>query len=291
MPTLLLLLSIILSTGRNLLSKNLSGVAFGTRSFFDRQSILFAFGALALLLFGSPQIKIPSPETVLFSIIYGILLILAQWFYTISLGGGSTALCSTVYSLGFILPALSGALIWSEPFSVFDTFGILCAILAILFSRSNNEKNANTDKKYFIPLIVAMLASGGLGIMQKIQQKSDAKDEKSIFLIIAFLLAALISYALSLFVKAEIENTESKKTKNKSLLVAIGIGIAFGCCNLLNTALAGLLPSTVFFPTLNIGVILATMLCSIFLFKERLGRKEIFVLMFGGMSIFLLNIG
>ena len=52
MPFLLLSLSVVLSTGRNLLSKKLSGVPFGTGAFFLCQGILFLSGALSLLFFG-----------------------------------------------------------------------------------------------------------------------------------------------------------------------------------------------------------------------------------------------
>ena len=54
--------------------------------------------------------------------------------------------------------------------------------------------------------------------------------------------------------------------------------------------LAGRLPSAVFFPTLNIGVIVLTLICGILCFKERIRKKELLVLLFGGLSIFLLNI-
>jgi glucose uptake protein GlcU len=58
---------------------------------------------------------------------------------------------------------------------------------------------------------------------------------------------------------------------------------------LLNTTLAGLLDSAIFFPTLNIGVILLSMICGVIFFKERILKKEITVLILGGVSILLLN--
>ena len=51
MAYLLLALSVLLSTGRNLLSKNLSSVEFKTKPFFLCQGVLFLFGALALVSF------------------------------------------------------------------------------------------------------------------------------------------------------------------------------------------------------------------------------------------------
>ena len=290
MAYFLLSLSVVLSTGRNLLSKNLSFVRFKTKQFFLCQSILFFFGAFAILLFGKVSFVSIAQETLLYSMIYGALLILAQWFYTAALSKGNTAACSTVYSLGFIFPTLSGAIIWNEAFSFVDLLGVLSAVAAVVLSGLKVNRNESTAKAYyFIPLVIAMLASGGLGIVQKVQQKSDYADQRPLFLLIAFLLAAGISLLFALMTKST--ETDTDILRARKLTVAALVGAFFGCCNLLNTLLAGLLDSAIFFPTLNIGVILLSTLSASMLFRERLSRKEISVLVLGGISILLLNFG
>lgn len=288
MAFLLLALSIVLSTGRNILSKNLSDISFGARPFFSCQGVLFLGGAAALLLFGRVSFTSLAPITLIYAVIYAILLIFAQWFYTSALSKGNTALCSTVYSLGFILPTLSGALFWSEGFSVLDALGILCAVAAVILSGMRAQGSKSGAKAYyFIPLVIAMLASGGLGIVQKLQQNSDYREQKSLFLLIAFLLAAVISFAFSVPAK----KTDAVRFKKKKIAIAAAVGLFFGCCNLLNTSLAGMLDSAIFFPTLNIGVILLSMISGVIFFRERLKKREITVLLLGGASILLLNLG
>ena len=228
-----------------------------------------------------------SPVTLVYAIVYGILLLLAQWFYTASLASGNTALCSTVYSLGFVLPTLSGAVFWSEEFSAFDFLGILCAVAAVVVSGAMRGTRGKTEKsRYFIPLVVAMLSSGGLGIVQKLQQKSAYAEQKSLFLLIAFAFASAASFAFFSFTQSR-QNTAFKCTK---LVTASLVGLFFGCCNLLNTTLAGKLDSAIFFPTLNIGVILLSMLSGMLLFGEKIKQREIAVLLLGGASILLLNL-
>ena len=282
----LLTLSIALSGGRNILSKKLSDMGFGTKGFFLCQGVLFFGGALALALFGNLSIIGISPEILIYAAVYGVLLILAQWFYTKALFGGNTALCSTVYSMGFILPTLSGAIFWSEELFFFDILGIISAIAAIIVSgvakRGDGKKSS---LNYVFPLIIAMLASGGLGIVQKLQQSSPCADQKGIFLVVSFLLAALISFVAAIFGKRS-----EKRICASRFAIAACVGVFFGCCNLLNTTLAGMLKSAIFFPTLNIGVILLSMLLGVIFYKERLRAKEISVLILGGISIILLNI-
>ena len=284
----LLGLSVVLSTCRNLLSKNLSEIRFGTRNFFLFQGALFFCGAVGLVLFGKISFCAIAYQTLIYAAVYATFLIFAQWFYTAALAKGNTALCSTIYSLGFILPTLSGAILWSEPFSFFDLLGILCAVSAIIVSGRKVQAKRNTAKSYyFIPLLIAMLASGGLGIVQKLQQRSEFAEQKTLFLLIAFLFAAAVSLLFALAAKGK----SAPPLRRSSFAVAAPIGVCFGCCNLLNTTLAGLLPGAVFFPTLNIGVIVLSMLAGVVLFKERLTKKEISVLLLGGASILLLNLG
>lgn len=292
MIAVFLVFSIVMSVGRNLFSKRLSCVRFGSRGFFICQSVLFLFGGIAVAVFGRIRIVPTAPETLIYAVTYAFLLICSQWFYTSALSTGNTGLCSTVYSLGFILPTLSGAVLWSESFSFVDFIGILCAVAAIAFSgmRTNGSGVSNdSNKRYFSSLLTAMLASGGLGIVQKFQQKSEFADEKSAFLLIAFLLASLISL-ISAFAVNE-RGTEAEGLKKSKLAVAAGVGVLFGCCNLLNTVLAGSLPSAILFPTLNIGVIFLTLVSGTVIYKEKIRRNEIFVFIFCVAAILLLNIG
>ena len=290
---ILLSISIILSVGRNLLSKNLAGLKFGTRPFFLCQSTLFLCGAIALLVYGGFFVGGVSLTTLVLAAVYGVLLILAQWFYTAALGKGNTALCSTVYSLGFILPTLSGAIFWAEPFTPLDALGILLAASAVVVSGLKKQQNRAASEKtsYFLPLLVAMLASGGLGIVQKIQQKSAFAYQKSSFLTLAFLLASLMSLCAVLFARKASGARNARAFSSKKLGIASCVGLFFASCNLLNTSLAGMLDSAIFFPTLNIGVILLSTVCGALLLKEKITRRDVAVLIIGSASILLLNIG
>ena len=286
MPYLLLSLSIFLSTFRNIFSKKLSSVRFGTRPFFICQGVLFLFGGIAVMLFGNVKAEAIEAPVLLFALIYGATLISAQWFYTLALSRGNTALCSAIYSLGFILPTLTGAVIYNESLSLFDVIGIIFASLAVVASATSQKNDQGSSHGYFLPLLIAMVSSGGLGIIQKVQQSSAYAEKRAVFLLIAFFIASLTSF-LTAFIRRTEDNTPSLKS---FLVFATLIGIFFGSCNLLNTKLSGILPSAVFFPTLNIGVIILSVVCGAVLFKERLRKNELAVLISGIASILFLTL-
>lgn len=286
MSLLFLGLSIILSSLRNLLSKDISDVKFGTKQFFLTQACIFICGSLSLILITSQSLKQPDFLTLFYSMIYSILLLSAQYCYTCALKKGNVGICSTIYSLGFIFPTLSGSLFWNEKLTCLNIIGILIVIPIIIVSgkpssKNGQQKNINT---YIIPLITAMLSSGGLGIMQKIQQNSPYPEQKNFFVISAFALAGTISFFISLFAKKDTQTKIGRK-----LISGAGIGVAFGLCNLLNTILVGQLDSAVFFPMLNIGTILLSVVTGVVFYKEKISRKDLIVLLLGIISILLIT--
>lgn len=276
--------SISMSAGRNLLSKSISDFKFGTRGFFSVQAIIFFCGFVILIVPALVNNDGVSALTAVYALIYALLLITAQWSYTAALGSGNTAICVTIYSLGFIFPTLSGSLFWNETFTVKNMFGLIAVIMAVLVSGYQKD-GGRIKAKYFFPLISAMAASGGLGIMQKVQQSSPVSNQKAAFVMIAFLIAGIISLSAAL---VSTENNEYTLTAKKRIS-ASGAGICFGCCNLLNTFLAGNLNSSFFFPVQNIGTILMSLVISAIVFREKPGKKEYIVLILGICAIFLLN--
>ncbi len=287
MSLLLLSLSIILSSVRNILSKGISELKFGTKQFFLTQACIFVCGSIILMLVTKNFFGRPAVLTLCYAVIYSLLLLSAQYCYTSALKKGNIGICSTVYSLGFIFPTLSGSLFWNERLTVLNIIGILMVIPTIIISgmpvsKKGQQKNINT---YIIPLIFAMLSSGGLGILQKIQQNSPYPEQKNFFVILAFALAGIISFLFSLFAKGEVQEKFGRK-----LILGGGIGIAFGFCNLLNTILAGLLDSAVFFPVLNIGTILFSIMSGMIFYKERMTKNDLLILAMGIISIILITI-
>lgn len=267
------------------MSKNISDLSFGTKNFFKAQTVIFACGSIVLLIFTGNPFEELAIETVFYAVIYGALLLTAQYCYTASLKNGNIGICSTVYSLGFVLPTISGCIFWSEPISTFNILGILLVIPAIIISGKKPGANKSSGTGYIIPLIFAMVASGGLGIMQKIQQSSAFPQQRNSFIIIAFAVASVVSLIFSL-----VNLKENGKIAPKKIVSAGILGSAFAAANLLNTFLAGKLDSAVFFPILNIGSILFSLISGMILFKEKLTKKDYVVITLGIISILLITV-
>ena len=275
--------SIFLSSGRNIISKKTALIFSGKSSFFLSQALLFGAAAILLLPFSINKLYCFSPVTMIYGVIYGLLLVSSQWAFTIALRLGETSICTVIYSLGFILPTLSGTVFWDEKLSVPNCLGIVLAVTVVLVSAKKKEGNAKITGSFLSFILVAMLSSGGLGIMQKLHQTSSVSEEKTAFLFIAFLLAFIFSMVAFLLCK------EKTSVSIKGSLFPITAGLCFGGANFFNTVLAGRMKSGIFFPLQNVLTVLLSAVLGIIIFKEKITAKTLFVLLLGIAVIILFS--
>ena len=288
---LFLSLSIILGSARNIFSKNISPIPFGERGFFRMQAAIFIAGLATLLLVNPNAFVGLLPLTVLYGAVYAAFSLSSQWFYTIALRRGATSVCATVYSMGFIIPTLVGMIFWGEKVNAPKIIGIIVVIPALIISGmrdsgKNSIKKSSSNIAFILPMILAMLSAGTVGIIQKLQQRSATiSGQTSAMIIITFIICSVTSVICSIIAKP----TEIKGIRIKTLCAA-GAGVCFASCNLLNTLLAGMLDGTVLYPILNIGIIMLTMLLGMLFFKEKFGWRQAAVIALGASSILLITL-
>ena len=286
---MLIALSVVLSTGRNLFSKNIAGVRFGTKRFFAVQATIFGVGGGLLLLQSRLEILDVAGSTCIYAVVYGVMLVAAQWCYTVALSRGKVAICSTIYSMGFIIPTLYSATMTGEKLGFCKLIGIALVSISIVLYNSNGQEKTRSNNGVSPIVIIAMCASGLLGVLQKIQQTSPWAYQKDEFVCMGFIVAALISIIASAVLHGSDCNREEYDI-GKSWLYAVGTGACFSGANTLNTTLAGMISGAVLFPILNIGSILVSMLMAAVLLRERLTKKEGLVTLISILAIVWLNI-
>ena len=278
---LLLILTVSLSAGRNLLTKSLSRFTLDERGFYMSQTLLFFSGALAVLPFAlNGKFE---PASVINALLYAALLVPAQWCYTAALAGSALSMCSTIYSMGFIIPTLFGVLVDSEKLGVAGRLGIAAAAATVLFAGLAKAQNtlSSTKKRPSIAIFAAMLASGGLGIVQKLQKNA---ENPPLFILCAFLFAGMFSLLFTIIKRGKLEDIRH------SLTPAVSGGLCFGLANLINTLLAGRLSGALFFPIQNISVIIMSVFVNRLITKQKLKIREYITILLGAAAIILLSL-
>lgn len=224
---------------------------------------LICFVLFAVLAIGT---KI-SVYSVLMGLLFGIVTMLSNFYKLTALSKGPMHITVLVTTSSMIIPAMSGAIMFGESFSVGKALAVLLLIFFIYISLKK-DKNSELNKQWVIYCILAFIFQGVIGIIQKIHQTSSHKEELLIFLASAFLFSCIFSRCL-----AHGGKTGLKFSKTEYIFAVI-CGICTFTMNYINLKLSGLLPTQLFFPLVNGGAIILTSLVSVVIFKEKINKRQ-----------------
>ena len=168
------------------------------------------------------------------------------------------------------------------------------SLIALAIDTENNDKK-KVNRLWFILCIITLLTSVGIGMLQKLHQTSEYKNELMSFLIVAFVTSFIISLG-GYFVLKKQEKTLTKEKETKKwfwsfifALLICGVGAAGN--NIINLYLSGRVDTAIFFPIVNGVPLLSSILISFILFKERLKKKQFYGMLVGIVAIICLFIG
>lgn len=242
--------------------------------------MIYSVAAVALIIVGLITGMTISPFTLFFGMLFGAVTALSGIFKLNALNCGPMSFTILLITSSMILPAFSGYIIWGEPLSIWKVIGTLLMIVAAYFSTEKQQNQKKKSAKWLIFCFLAFLFVGSIGIMQKVQQKSDHSGETGAFLAVAFITAALFC-AMSYLIK---RHSESKHPHEADVLLPIrmkklvvlaticGIFIAF--LNEVNLYLSGALPSAFLFPIQNGGTTMVSVIVAMTLFREKISGRH-----------------
>jgi drug/metabolite transporter (DMT)-like permease len=234
--------------------------------------------ATVLLLWGG--FGSASSFTVWFGILFGAVTAIQTIANVSAINCGPMTYTAIFTSFSVLISALSGMFLFGEDrLEMIQIIGIVLMLTSIVLSANGKDDGKKVNLKWFVLAFIAFLLTGAIGIMQKIHQTSEAKGEISAFLVIAFITSALISIAFALIKRAKVAPAPNQTPEDKRhgiylLAVMIVAGVCVAANNKFNLFLSGALPTAIFFPVYNVGILLLTTLSAIVIFKERLSLKQ-----------------
>jgi drug/metabolite transporter (DMT)-like permease len=283
MNIILLIVSIFMGTGRSVFSKKMSSHTHKERMFYINQSLFFVAAAAVLFLTNWNAFAKVSFFTIWYGAIYGILVFIAQWSYTVALSRGTTSICAMIYSMAFVITTIVGVLFWNEPFGILAAVGLMLAIGAVTVSAFSNEGKQKSGKGFLVPNLIAMLCGGCTGVLQKTHQSSADKENLEAFLIVAFVTAAVLALGFACFCEKQ------RVQLQRENIFSVCAGGCFGMASMLNTLLAGRLPSVVIFPVYNVGLMMLCLILGLVIFGEKPNKRQLLAFCIGIATILVLS--
>lgn len=295
MNALLLIVSVILSLlscgilRNEFCKKELAGNS-DLYVFNTVNSVLSAV-TLAVVAAVSGSLCVPSMYTVLMGAVFGMATGLCAILSMIALESGPLSYTNVIVSCAMVIPALSGLVLYGEPVSAWQYVGIALMIVSFACAVDGENGGSGASLKWLLLCLGAFICSGSVGVMQKLHQNSVHKDELGVFLVVAFVVSALFSLAMTVYFnrrRGEPITVLSGRKFKKFAIISFISGVGFALVNQINMYLAGVMDAIIFYPVVNGASMILTTAAGILLWKEKLSKRQWFGLTMGGVAILLL---
>ena len=240
----------------------------------DRDIYLFniymyagAFAVMAILWFFQPCTL--SWGSILLAFIYALTIGGMQTTLLRALRHGPMSYVNFIQTSSFLIPALFGVACLGQSVSVRQLIAL--PILLISFTLVMDLKKEKADGMWLGDAVSSMICCGLVGVVQSVHQASAWNQEQNSFLTVSFLFVILIN-AISMML---CPNAKEHKNSSGTQIVLPGLsGVLFCVVNALNLFLIGVMPNVIFFPTVNGGFLITSMLAAVCLFHEPLNCKQ-----------------
>ncbi len=253
---------------------------YNTLKFLTGSILLFPL----FLLDSAPKFKFGA---VFCGIACGILYAISKTIILKGYEKTSVSFMTLCHSAGMIIPCILGHFIWSEKMSIIAIFGVLLTIVSIVLLKNGQKGSGKMQLSGILIGLVVFLTSGGVMVLQKWMGKSFAGESVSAYNFYSFVVAALILFLLTSTKRRE--GTKPLPLK-KILPFAAGSAISLCVISVVMTMLAGSVPSVILFPLFNGSGIILVCIGSVFVFKEKMSKKQIIGLIIGVLGLCITNI-
>ena len=203
-----------------------------------------------------------------YSVLFALLYVMSLWGSISALKYGSATLTKLLVSFALMLTTVWGFIFWNSVINMRVTVGLILVALSIVLCLSEGKKGEKRiSVKWFLFAVLATLCSAGCSIVQKTEQMDFNGKHGEMLMTFATFLSFVVFSAVYLF--KDRKHTEIFLKRTWYLPVCAGV------CNvalnmfIIILATSELSPSLIY-PTVGVGSLIAVILFSFAVFKERL---------------------
>ncbi len=241
---------------------------------------------LVYLIFSCGNLNF-SRETISFAFIFAVFFSMGILFSLLAMSEGFLSLTALVTSYSLIIPTFYGIFMLNEPFTYFRGIGLVLLIISLFYTNlKKNNKRKKITLKWAIFAFLSFVGNGVCATVQKVYQINSGGVAKNEFMIVAYIVSAVI-----LFVAAAIcEKKDILKNIKKGIGEFTVSGVANAIVNLLVMVLSLRLAASFMFPIISAGSVILTVIISLTYYKEKLSPAQKKGILFGLLAIIFLNL-
>ena len=169
---------------------------------------------------------------------------------------------------------------------MFQIIGMVVMLVAVAICLNVKGDGEKPTLKWIIYCTLFFIAGSALGAFFKVFGKSNVFNEVNGMMLSASVFSAILFFLTGLIINKK-RKLPTPTIEKESLIYILGSGLA-GCLYVrFNLSLSAIISSAIFFPVSNGSVVMLSTVAGYLLFKEKLGKKQIFGILLGVIAIIL----
>ena len=203
---------------------------------------------------------------------------------------GPFSYTTVITSLGSVIPTLSGYF-FGESVTLVQYIGVVLMIVCLFLSPEGSKEGESktATAKWLLLSLTASLLSGTVGVVQKIHQTSDYRDERAAMLVGAFAFSIAVSAVICIRQSRKTPKSNVTSARRRLWLIPVFTGMIFGFQHTVNLSLSGAMPAIIVFPLVNLCPMILSMVCGFIIFREKLSLKRWIGVVVGILSSILVS--
>jgi len=233
--------------------------------------------------------QLPNLDWFYYTLILGALFIIVFNLMAITTQKSGLSVVSVATKMSVVVPVLFGLLYYNESLSTVKLIGIAIALIAVYLTSNKSKQGISVNRKSIVLPILVFIGSGIIDTSIKfLEDTYVANNDVPLFSAIIFLAAAIIGF---IFIIIQIIRG-SFKFEFKNIIAGICLGVPnyFSIYFLVKTLRSDILESSGIFAINNVSIVALSTFAGIFIFKEKLIRKNWIGIALAILSIVLISI-
>ena len=233
--------------------------------------------------------QLPNLDWFYYTLILGALFIIVFNLMAITTQKSGLSVVSVATKMSVVVPVLFGLLYYNESLSTVKLIGIAIALIAVYLTSNKSKQGISVNRKSIVLPILVFIGSGIIDTSIKfLEDTYVANNDVPLFSAIIFLAAAIIGF---IFIIIQIIRG-SFKFEFKNIIAGICLGVPnyFSIYFLVKTLRSDILESSGIFAINNVSIVALSTFAGIFIFKEKLIRKNWVGIALAILSIVLISI-
>lgn len=213
---------------------------------------------------------------------YGIILFAFLFFKSQSMAHGPVSLSTLIGSCAFVIATGFGVIYANETVNTFQLIGMFMLLVSLIMCVNPKKSGEKLTKKWIIYCLGFFFAGGFVGIIYKLFGKSPASSDVEVMM----LTASVVSFLLFLITGIAQAKTAEKIKPDKTIFIYMILSGIASCAYIrMNLSLSNIIPSIIFFPVSNGGMVILSTILGRAIFKEKLNTLQLCGIALGCLAV------